>query len=81
MNDQHDDTEDGERPIDPSTLAENEFADFGNGRIAYIRPVSFKGEEAFAVHSADGLTLAVITDRDVALAVARHNALEPLSLH
>ena len=58
MNDEYDDTEDGERPIDPSALAENEFAVFGNVRIAYIRPVSFKGEEAFAVHSADGLTLA-----------------------
>jgi hypothetical protein len=33
------------------------------------------------VHSADGLTLAVITDRDVAVAVVRQNELEPLSLH
>ena len=75
------DTKDDELSIDPHAVSKEEFAVFGNGRIAYIRPVSVKGEEAFAVHSADGLTLAVITDRDLAVAVVRQNALEPLSLH
>ena len=81
MNHEHEDTNDEERPIDSHGVTKENFAVFGNGKIAYIRPVSFKGEEAFAVHSADGLTLAVITDRDIAMAVVRQNALEPLSLH
>jgi hypothetical protein len=62
-------------------MTSGDFAVFGNGEIAYIRQVSLNGEDAFAVHSADGLTLAVINDRDLAVAVVRQNELEPLSLH
>lgn len=67
--------------IDLDEMTKGDFAVFGNGIFAYIRQVSVNGEDAFAVHSADGLTLAVITDRDVAVAVVRQNELEPLSLH
>ena len=81
MKQEHEDINDEEQLIDPHAVSKEDFAVFGNGKIAYIRPVSFKGEEAFAVHSADGLTLAVITDRNIAMAVVRQNALEPLSLH
>jgi hypothetical protein len=69
------------RLIDLHAMTNGDFALFGNGEFAYIRPVSVNGEEAFAVHSADGLTLAVITDLDVAVAVVRQNELVPLSLH
>jgi hypothetical protein len=62
-------------------MTNGDFAIFGNGEFAYIRPVSVNGEEVFAVHSADGLTLAVIADLAVAVAVVRQNELEPLSLH
>lgn len=70
-----------DRSTDLHAMTNGDFALFGNGEIAYIRPVSVNGEEAFAVHSADGLTLAVINDRDVAVAVVRQNELEALSLH
>jgi hypothetical protein len=69
------------RLIDLHAMTNGDFALFGNGEFAYIRPVSVNGEEAFAVHSADGLTLAVITDLDLAVAVVRQNEMEPLSLH
>ena len=81
MNDGPENTKHTDRSIDLHAMTNGDFAIFGNGEFAYIRPVSVNGEEAFAVHSADGLTLAVITDLDVAVAVVRQNALEPLSLH
>lgn len=81
MNHEPEDTKHTDRLIDPHAMTKGDFAAFGNGDIAYIRPVSVNGEDAFAVHSADGLTLAVITDLDVAVAVVRQNELEPLSLH
>jgi len=70
-----------DRMTDIHAMTSGDFAIFGNEEFAYIRQVSVNGEDAFAVHSADGLTLAVITDRDVAVAVVRQNELEPLSLH
>jgi hypothetical protein len=75
------DTKDMDRMTDIHAMTSGDFAVFGNGEIAYIRQVSLNGEDAFAVHSADGLTLAVINDRDLAVAVVRQNELEPLSLH
>lgn len=81
MNHEPQGTKHMDRMIDLRAMTSGDFAVFGNGEIAYIRQVSVNGEDAFAVHSADGLTLAVITDRDVAVAVVRQNELEPLSLH
>jgi hypothetical protein len=57
------------------------FAAFGNGQLAYIKPVNVEGEDAFAVHSADGQQLAVVTDRDVAFTLVRQNDLDPVSVH
>ncbi len=81
MNHGPQDTKHIDQMIDLHAMTNGDFAVFGNGEFAYIRQVSVNGEDAFAVHSADGLTLAVINDRDVAVAVVRQNELEPLSLH
>jgi hypothetical protein len=53
----------------------------GMADVAYIKPVVVDGDEAFAVHAADGTQMAVIADRDLAFAVVRQHELEPLSVH
>ena len=57
------------------------FAAFGTGQLAYIKPVHVEGEDAFAVHSADGQQLAVVADREVAFTLVRQNDLDPVSVH
>jgi hypothetical protein len=67
---------DGSRHLSPSELGMLGMAD-----VAYIKPVVIDGDEAFAVHAADGTQMAVIADRDLAFAVVRQHELEPLSVH
>jgi len=67
---------DGSRHLSPSELGMLGMAD-----VAYIKPVVVDGDEAFAVHAADGTQMAVIGDRDLAFAVVRQHELEPLSVH
>ena len=49
--------------------------------LAYIKEVEVSGEHGFAIHAADGTQMAVIRDRDVAVAAVRQHDLEPLSVH
>jgi hypothetical protein len=68
-------------PGDPRHLSPSDVAAYGIDTIAYVKPVEIDGEAAFAVYAADGRLLASLEDRDTALAVVRHNDLEPLSVH
>jgi len=58
-----------------------EFALLGMSDIAYVKRVVTNDEVAYAIHSADGAQVAVLADRDVAIATIRQHDLEPLSLH
>jgi hypothetical protein len=62
-------------------FSEQEFAHLGIQDIAYIRPVLVDDGVAFAIHAADGTRMAVVRDRDLALATIRQNDLEPVSVH
>ncbi len=56
-----------------------DLAQWGSGFIAYVKPG--EGEEAYAIHGADGRLLGVTVGREVAFAAARQNGLEPVSVH
>lgn len=62
-------------------ISPQEFAMLGMQDVAYIRRFVANDEPAFAIHAADGTQVAVLRDRDVALATCRQHDLEPLSLH
>jgi len=62
-------------------MSSRELALFGMQDLAYIKAVIVNGVTAFAVHAADGSQVAVMPDRDVALATVRQHDLEPLSVH
>jgi hypothetical protein len=63
------------------SLTVEQFALLGMQNLAYIKDVEIEGQAAYAIHSADGNTVAVLADRDVAFATVRQNDLEPVSVH
>ena len=62
-------------------LSERELGLLGMEDVAYVKRVVVDGSDAFAVHAADGTQIAVMADRDVALAVVRQHDMEPVSVH
>ena len=62
-------------------MSSGELAVLGMQYLAYIKPVVANGETAFAIHAADGTQVAVLPDREIALATVRHHDLEPMSVH
>jgi hypothetical protein len=62
-------------------LSSRELGLLGLEQVAYVKPLLVEGVVAFAVHAADGSQLAVILDREAALALVRRHGLEPVSVH
>ena len=61
-------------------LSPKDFLSLGIQQLAYIRPVTVNGTEAFAICAADGTQLAVHDDIIGAQALTRQNELEPLTV-
>lgn len=80
---------------DTKTMSQDRFESFGDGQIAYVRPMMSEevhelfpeapelapGMRLWALLSAVGRPIMLTDSRDVALANARENDLETLSLH
>ncbi len=62
-------------------LSTNDLAGLGIGDIAYLKPVTIDGLQAFAIHSADGQPLGSAPGRAAAAAAAIQHNLVPLSVH
>jgi hypothetical protein len=62
-------------------MSSRELAGFGLQDLAYVKAVVVNGVVAFAVHAADGTQVAILPDREIALATVRQHDLEPLSVH
>ena len=67
-------------PLSPS-LTPADFVALGVDDVAYVKPVVVNGARAYAIHAANGQHLAVVPNRDLALATVRQNELEPVSVH
>lgn len=79
----------------PSIMSAFEFAQLGDGKIAYIKRLKSgeaarlfpglrgmpEGIDLYALVSADGTPLALTDSRNSAIADAIQNDLEPVSLH
>lgn len=63
------------------SLNTQDFLDFGLQQVAYIREVSIDDRKAYAIHAADGTPLSVLDNMDTAITIARHNDLEPVTVH
>lgn len=58
-----------------------DFAALGSQQVAYVKPVVAQGQQAYAIHSADGTLHLVVESLDKAFAVVRQNDLEPVNVH
>ncbi len=62
-------------------ISTRELAALGMSQLAYIKAVTVDGEEAFAIHAADGTPMALTDDRDVALAAILQHEMVPALIH
>lgn len=62
-------------------LSVQDFAQLGLPNLAYVRRVVVNDEIRFAIHAADGSTMGVAPDIEVAFAAVRQHDMEPLSVH
>ncbi len=62
-------------------MSDQDMAILGLQDVAYVKPVVVDGQDAFSIHAADGTTIAIMADRDVAVATIRQHDLEPVSVH
>jgi len=58
-----------------------QFAHLGIADIAYVKRVIVDDEPVFAVHAADGTQMAVLRDRETAVAALLQHELEAVSVH
>jgi hypothetical protein len=73
--------DDGARIADPRQMTRAELRRLGVPRLVYLRCGTVDGEEAFAVHAADGTAIAVVEDIEVALELAMENDMTFVAVH
>jgi hypothetical protein len=62
-------------------LSPTDFAALGMSDLAYVKPVEVDGRTAYAIHAADGTSMAVVDDRNLAFAAIRQHDLEAVDVH
>ena len=63
------------------SLSPLELESLGINYIAYVKPITVDGVQAFGIYGANGEQLGVSARHDHALEAIRDQDLEPLSLH
>ncbi|MBL6958468.1 MAG: DUF1150 family protein [Rhodospirillales bacterium] len=63
------------------TITVADLEALGADQMAYVKPVTIDGENAYVIHSADGQELASVPARDVAEAAIRQHDMVPVSVH
>ena len=70
------------QPIKTDAAAvEQDFAQFGIERFAYVKRIVSKGCAAYAIYAADGTEIVQVEARAAAMKLLREHDLEPASLH
>jgi len=67
--------------MDIRHISVEQLAKLGMAQIAYVKPVIVDGEQGFAIHAADGTSMAVAGDRDVAIAAIIQHEMVPAQIH
>lgn len=61
-------------------ISRQELAALGLNNLAYVKDVEVDGGTAFAIFAANGQQLAIMPDREEAIAAAWENGLAPVTL-
>lgn len=67
--------------VDVRRLTKEQLAALGVSHIAYVKPVTIDGTQAYAIHAADGTPMAIMGERDLAFATILQHEMHPLSVH
>ena len=67
--------------VDVRKLSQEQFAQLGMAKLAYVKPVIMNGTAGFAIHAADGTPMAVAADREVAIAAIVQHEMLPALVH
>jgi hypothetical protein len=70
-----------DRRVSPYAMTDHAFALLGVEDVAYIKQVLVDGNSLWAIIGADGTSLALAPDRDLAFAAALQNDRMPVSVH
>lgn len=62
-------------------MSDHDLAILGLQYVAYVKPIDVRGEPAFSIHAADGTEIAVLGNREIALATIRQHDMEPVCVH
>jgi hypothetical protein len=69
------------RGTNAPAMSEHAFAMLGVEDVAYIKEVIVEGNKLWAIIGADGTSLALAPDRNLAFAAALQNDKTPVSVH
>ena len=62
-------------------MSDYDLAVLGLEYVAYVKPMKVEGNAVYSVHAADGTEIAVLGNRDIAVATICHHNMEPVCLH
>ncbi|WP_336760323.1 DUF1150 family protein [Asaia sp. VD9] len=62
-------------------MTHQDLKEFGMSRVAYVKPVVYEGEAAFAIHAADGTPMALAEDRSSAFEAIVDHEMIPAWVH
>lgn len=66
---------------DVRAISRQQLATLGLNNLAYVKDVEVDGGTAFAIFAANGQQLAIMPDREAAVAAAWENGLAPVTVH
>ncbi len=67
--------------IDAHEITRQQLLALGVNDVAYVRDIDVDGSTAFGIFAANGQQLAVMPDREAAVAAAWENGLAPVTIH
>ncbi len=62
-------------------MSDRDLAALGLQEVAYMKPVKVEGSSVFGVYAADGTEIAILADREIAMAAILQHDLAPVSVH
>ena len=62
-------------------ISAEQLADLGVARLAYVKPVEVNGTQGFAIHAANGAPMALVAERDVAIALISQHEMVAALVH
>lgn len=67
--------------VDVRHLTEGQLKALGVSQLAYVKEITINGEQAFAIHAADGTPMAITDNAKTAFAAIVQQEMMPILVH